>query len=120
MKSRNTKQKETIGSVMERFDHFFTAEELCETVRKKDSKIGQATIYRFLKQEIKNSNLNNYVCGRKSVYSRGSNNHNHFTCERCGKKKHFSLKNIDFLQKEIGGKVKTVQIDIQGICEDCC
>lgn len=117
--SRNTKQKEIITRELKKFSSFFTAEEVYQSVKKSDKKIGLATIYRFLKEYAKKEELHSYKCGKKTVYSTDKNNHSHFICKNCGTNEHIQVKNIDFIKKKIKGSVCHFQIDIYGICKNC-
>ncbi|MFA5857257.1 MAG: transcriptional repressor [Candidatus Pacearchaeota archaeon] len=121
-KSRNTNQKRIIEEIIYSRKEFFNAEEIFKLARKKDSNIGIATIYRFLK-EMKDKNLlNSYICDRRTLYSLDKKSHCHFICEKTGKVIHFELDSIDFLKKvkeKIPGSITSFQLEIRGICEDC-
>ena len=60
-KSRNTKQKEIIETVIGQKDEFFTADELFIDVKKIDELIGIATIYRYLKDLRKSEKIFHYM-----------------------------------------------------------
>ena len=119
MKSRKTKQKERLQIELDKFNTFFTAEDLFGKVKKKDSKIGIATVYRYLKDLRKKRQLHSYICDRKIIYSKQRNNHCHYTCQKCGKIIHFDVDKLDFLKNEINGSICHFQIDIHGICDKC-
>jgi len=116
-KSRNTKQKETIQESLSSITGFFSAEELYGVVNKKDTSIGIATVYRFLKEQIEAKNLHSYICDRRNVYSKHAS-HCHFICEKTGKVIHFDIDNLDFLKNRIPGKITSFQIEVRGLC-DC-
>ncbi|MBN2065750.1 MAG: transcriptional repressor [Candidatus Thermoplasmatota archaeon] len=118
-KSRKTKQKTLIQSEMQKLSSFFTADELYEKIKKKDPKIGIATVYRLLKDARMKKEMHSYVCDRKMVYSREKNNHCHFICQKCKKTTHFNIEKIDFLQAKINGEICHFQIDVYGICDTC-
>ena len=121
-KSRNTKQKELLCEELDRFNSFFTAEELLKKANKIDSKIGIATIYRFLNKKTKNKALRVYRCNRRLIYSKDKNSHCHYICEKTGKIIHFNLDNLDFLKKikdKIPGSIKSIQLEIRGECSNC-
>jgi len=121
-KSRNTKQKELIAQIIKSVNSFFTAEDIYKLVRKNDSQIGIATVYRFL-NGLKNENeLYSYVCDRKTIYSKEKKSHCHYICEKTGKIIHFEINNLDFLKnimEKIPGSINSFQIEIKGICKDC-
>lgn len=116
-RSRLTRQKESLNQELKNMDSFFTADDLYSKVKNKG--IGIATIYRFLSQIIKEGTLHSYSCNRKTVYSIDKKNHCHFICERCNLIKHIDLKRLEFLNKELKGKICHFQINITGICEKC-
>lgn len=119
MISRNTKQKKLISTEIKSFNRFFNADELYDRIRKKDKKIGIATIYRALRYLKKNNELCSYVCERKIIYSKDNRSHCHFICDKCNKIEHINLNRLDFLKKYIHGELCYVQIDVSGICEKC-
>ena len=122
MKSRNTKQKELLREEIEKYNSFFTAEDLLNKIKKQNDSIGIATIYRFLGDMINKKELYPYVCDRRTLYSRKKNSHCHFTCEKTGKVIHFELDNLDFLKhikNKIPGTINSLQLEIRGICDSC-
>ena len=86
---------------------------------KTDKKIGIATVYRFLKKEVKNNRLHSYICNRKKIYSTNEQGHSHFVCEKCGKVEHIKMDSLEFLKNKIKGEICHIQMDITGICEKC-
>lgn len=116
---RSTQQKQLIMGEVTTFNSFFNAEELYKKVSKKNSKIGMATIYRFLNDLTKNGEIHSFLCNRKKLYSNSKKNHYHFTCERCGERKHIDIKKLDFLNEQVEGELCHFQIDITGVCKKC-
>ena len=116
---RATQQKKLIGQELHSFSSFFNAEELYHKVSKKNQKVGIATIYRFLNDLTKNGEIHSFQCNRKTLYSNSKKNHYHFTCEKCGEKKHIPLQKLDFLTQQIDGEVCHFQIDVAGVCKKC-
>ena len=117
--SRNTSQKKTLEKEVKKFKTFFTAEELLVKVKKSDSKIGIATVYRFLKDLTSKGKIHNYTCNRKTIYSLDKKSHCHFTCEKCGRIEHIEIKSLDFFRKKVTGSICHFQIDVSGVCERC-
>ena len=117
--SRKTKQKEIILEELGSFRSFFTAEELHEKAKKKDNRLGIATVYRFLKEFKHQEELHSYSCDRKTIYSKGKNNHSHFICEKCGTISHLDLKSLDFFKGKINGEICHFQLDVYGTCKSC-
>ncbi len=118
-RTRKTKQKEIIKEEIQRFDTFFAADELHSRVNKIDSKIGIATVYRYLKENSCDGNLHVYNCKRRKIYSMNDNSHCHFRCTKCGREYHIEVKKIDFLKHGVKGKICHFQLDVYGICENC-
>lgn len=119
MFKRQTRQKEILKLEVDRQKSFFTAEELHENAKKRDDKIGIATIYRFLKELKTNKELHPYLCNRKTIYSTSEKNHCHFSCQQCGKVMHINIGSVDFLKKNFKGEICHFQVNVEGICDDC-
>ncbi len=119
MKTRNTKQKETLNKEISKFKTFFTAEDLYENIKVTDKSIGLATVYRFLKNLRKDGEIFSYTCDGRLVYSKDNKSHCHFVCEETGKVIHFSISSLDFLKDKIPGSITSFQIEIRGICDKC-
>ena len=116
-KIRKTKQKEIIKEEIEKISTLFTADELYERIKKVNTKIGIATVYRFLKKLKQQGNLHSYLCKRKTVYSKEKISHCHFVCEKCNQINHFDVKSLDFLK--LKEKICHFQIEVYGTCEKC-
>ena len=98
---------------------FFSAEEFFKRLEKKDTSLGIATVYRFLKEMRKRGKIHAYTCGRSLIYSVHKNAHCHFICEKCGKIAHFPLNSLDFLKKNVPGEICHFQLDVHGVCKEC-
>ena len=116
---RMTKQKRLISQELEKFNSFFSADELFELVNSLNPGIGKATVYRYLKELRDSRHLHSYLCDRRLVYSREHSNHSHFTCQRCGRVIHFEVDSIDFLAKKVKGSICHFLIDVSGTCDEC-
>ena len=116
---RTTRQKELVAQELKEINSFFNAEELYEKIKKKDSTIGMATIYRYLKEVNDKGELFAYTCKRRTVYSKREKSHCHFECEKTGKIIHFEVDNIDFLKDKIPGTITSFQLEVKGICDNC-
>ena len=117
--SRRTRQKDILDSEIIKAAIFFTAEDLLERVKKIDTSIGIATIYRYLKQKIIDNELHSYRCGGKKLYSVEKRNHSHFICKQCGKTTHLNIEDISAIKNSIKGEMCHFQLDVYGICENC-
>ena len=118
-KSRSTRQKEIIQSVIDKTNTFFTAEELFNKTKKLDNTLGIATIYRYLKGLRQKNQIYSYVCEGKHLYSKEKKSHCHFVCEETGKRTHFDIDSLDFLKDKIPGSITSFQIEVKGCCEGC-
>ncbi len=118
-KTRQTRQKEILNNELENTAGFFTAEELFEEAIKNDKKLGLATVYRFLKNLREKQQIFSYMCDGRLVYSRQKKSHCHFVCESTGKIIHFDVDSLDFLKDKIPGTIKSFQIEVKGLCDDC-
>lgn len=120
--SRQTEQKKIIEALINHETGFFSAEQIFSLAKKKDTKIGIATIYRFLKERRKKNKLYSYMCDRKMLYSTEKKSHCHYLCEKTGKITHFDIDNLDFLKsikQKIPGSITSFQIEIKGVCKEC-
>jgi len=121
-RSRKTIQKELIEKAVNSINSFFTAEDIYKLIKKEDSKIGIATVYRFLNSLKKENKIYSYICDRKTLFSKERNSHCHYTCEKTGKIIHFEIDNLEFLKeikRKIPGTIKSIQLEVKGICDDC-
>lgn len=102
-----------------------TAQELYERVSKKDSSIGFATVYRFLR-DLANKQFVTEVRmgGQASRYELTTKeHHDHLTCTQCGKICEFENKKIEKLQVQVaeyfGFKLTNHILELYGICPSC-
>ncbi len=116
---RETKQKQIILGEITALSSFFNAEELHQKVSQNNPKIGIATVYRFLNDLAAKGEIHSFLCDRRTIYSNSKKNHCHFTCERCGERKHIDIRKLDFLDKQVDGEVCHFQIDVTGVCKKC-
>lgn len=125
-----TDQRLTIINCLHETDPKFgerhiTAQELFERVSKKDTKIGFATVYRFLR-DLANKQLVTEVRmgGQPSRYELSTiGHHDHLTCTKCGKICEFENKKIENLQMQVAeyfGFTLTHHIlELYGRCPSC-
>lgn len=118
--SRQTRQKDILELGVKNFKTFFSAEDLLSKVLEKDSKIGIATVYRFLKKLRDKGVIFSYSCSGKTIYSNVSSSHCHFECTETGKIIHFDIDNLDFLKDKIPGHISSFQIEVKGVCNEHC
>ncbi|MDO8481428.1 MAG: transcriptional repressor [Nanoarchaeota archaeon] len=115
--SRMTKQKRLMHDEIASFSAFFDASELHARLASKG--LSLATIYRFLNALEEEGSIHSFVCENKKIYSLHQTNHAHFHCEKCGKVKHVSIANVDFLNTLVEDDVCHFQIELTGTCAHC-
>ncbi|OMH40885.1 Fur family transcriptional regulator [Desulfurobacterium indicum] len=82
---RQTRQKVVIyRTVITSKDHP-TAEQVYERARKELSTISLATVYRVLKELVKEGKISEIVVNKQSRYDYKTEYHHHFVCTYCGK-----------------------------------
>ena len=102
-----------------------TAQELYERVVKKDTSIGFATVYRFLRDMADNNFVTEVRMGAQaSRYELTTKeHHDHLTCTKCRKIVEFENKKIEKLQLQVAeyfGFVLTDHIlELYGLCSSC-
>lgn len=102
-----------------------TAQEVFEIVIEKDSSIGFATVYRFLRNLTDSGVVTEVRMGglpaRYEVTT--MEHHDHLTCVSCGKICEFENSQIEKLQEQVassfGFKLTTHVLELYGICPDC-
>ncbi len=116
---RETKQKKAIALEVSKTKSIFTTESIYEKIRKQNSKIGIATVYRSLKELEKERSIHAFKCDRKTLYSKSEMDHNHFKCEVCRSIKHIKINKIDFIKELPDEEICHIQIELNGICKNC-
>jgi len=125
-KLRATSQREIIlGTFIDMGKHT-TAEELYEALKKFDSSIGHATVYRalrlFVDAEIaRELNFNDGSVRYESVV--GKEPHDHIICKKCGAMVEFLDESIrqaqDEIAKKYGYSLKNRSHILFGVCPKC-
>jgi Fe2+ or Zn2+ uptake regulation protein len=116
MRSRNTRQKETLQACVKNQKGFFSATGLLDKASVVDSSVGIATVYRFLKTEKEAGAIYAYQCDGKTIYSTKKRSHCHYVCEVSGEIIHFDIDNLNFLKDKIPGTIESFQIEVRGVC----
>lgn len=102
-----------------------TAQEVFEQVQKKDTTVGFATVYRFLRSLIENEYATEVrMGGMPARYElQSGNHHDHLTCTQCGKICEFENNKIEQLQetvaKQFGFHLTSHVLELYGVCPDC-
>ncbi|MGH9339694.1 MAG: transcriptional repressor [Acidobacteriota bacterium] len=121
-----TRQRELIAKNFLQIDGHLTTEEVYDLVKKKDQKIGFATVFRTMKaftdcglaREI---NLSDGVARYEPVYKRPQ--HYHLVCVECSRTIEFFSPELQQLQDEIISQYDFQpvrhRLQIFGVCENC-
>ena len=122
-----TKQREIIiDTIMDKKNWHFSAEELFEEVRKSDSEIGMATIYRTLELLTELDIIHELDFNEESrkfeLYIEDTHHH-HLICKNCGKLIEFSDQDINYFEKELEEKydfeITDHKLTFYGYCSQC-
>ncbi len=123
---RITSQRLAIVETVFATDQHFTAEQLLEWARERDSSVSRATVYRTLPLLTESSLVHEMDFGKDyKIYDPNyadHPNHNHIICVDCNKIVEFESKQLDTLENEIsrdlGFQVESQQLRINASCED--
>lgn len=123
---KNTPQRRLIVQTFLNTNEHVTTEDLYGLVRKKDDKIGQATVYRTLRL------LCDSGIARELHFGDGTaryepicedSHHDHLICNGCGKNIEFYDDDIERLQEELAKKhgftLTSHRMYLYGVCPDC-
>jgi Fur family ferric uptake transcriptional regulator len=122
-----TRQRELIlETIIEKENWHFSAEELFSAVRKKESDVGMATIYRTL-ELMQNLNIIHVLDfnddSRKYELHLEESHHHHLICKGCGKLIEFSDQDIDYFETELeekyGFEITEHKLRFYGYCSQC-
>ena len=123
---RITSQRRAIVDTVFGTDQHFTAEQLLEWAREKDSSVSRATVYRTLPLLTESGLVHEMDFGKDyKIYDpnyAAHPNHNHIICNDCDKIVEFESERLDALENEISGKlgfeVQSQQLTINASCEE--
>ncbi len=123
---KHTAQRDTILRAFLAAREHLTVDELHRRVRRKDPKIGIATVYRTLKL-LAECGLASEVAFHDGIaryehqYNRRS--HHHMVCTECGGSVEFFSADIDRIEQEIGHRFHYTptrhSFQIYGVCAQC-
>ena len=125
MNTRNTKQKELILDILHNNRTHPTIHEIYEYAKKKDSSIGQATIYRNVNRLVEEKKVLKLPNSTNDSfhYDINTEQHIHFICNKCCRiidifdndyKKY--LKDIE---KNHSLSINKTNIILEGLCDNC-
>ncbi|SOB60194.1 Ferric uptake regulation protein [Pseudodesulfovibrio profundus] len=121
-----TPQRRLILDTFLKQDGHLSSEELYANVKKRDSSIGQATVYRTLKL-LNESGLIEPLDFADGVvryeWRYGQTHHDHLICDKCGKNIEILDETIESRQEQLaeehGFKLLRHKMYLYGICSDC-
>lgn len=102
-----------------------TAEEIYETLKKKNPSLSKTTVYNTL-ETLTNAGLlyRLTICPTEHRYDINTDMHHHFICKNCGKiyDIHFKCPNVEQIKKKVtskGHRINEVHGYFKGICKQC-
>lgn len=120
---KQTRQRKVVVEEFLKLDRHVDAEDLHNIVRKRDPRVGLATVYRTLNllKEAGLADQKSFRDGR-SVFEvhRPDHHHDHLVCLDCGKIMEFENEEIETLQNQVadklGFKLTGHRLDLYGHC----
>ncbi len=123
---KSTSQREDIVNLFFKTNTHISLEELLKKVRRKNPRVGYATVYRTMRLLTE--------CGLALERQFGDNqtryehlpddsHHDHLICVKCGKIAEFANQRIEELQRDVaekkGFKVIKHKMELYGLCSSC-
>lgn len=119
---RSTEQRKAIRQAFDRTNRPLSVQEVLEEAQKQLPGVGIATVYRNLKQMLKDEILKQVeLPGESSRYELADlEHHHHFFCRSCERVFDFNacMKEVESLAPQ-GFAVETHEIILYGHCPDC-
>lgn len=123
---RVTEEREDIARVVFEKDGHFEAEELLYEIRRMETSVSRATIYRTLELLVQSGELQKIDFGDNySLYERSGERdpHGHLYCKQCGEVIEFSLNEVQSRIENVCGYHEFVPVNfkhqIHGYCKNC-
>lgn len=120
-----TQQRLDILEVVRGGPNHFTAQDVFETVEKRNPEIGFATVYRFLRTLTDSGFVTEVrMGGMPARYEWAAReHHDHLTCTTCGKIVEFENVEIERLQEKValrfGFLLTSHVLELYGVCPEC-
>lgn len=118
-------RKELLKAIVLLRDHFH-AEDIYQQLRKQNSKVSLATVYRTIPLLMRSELITETLFGgEKIVYEKIYNkpHHDHMVCLNCGKIIEFTSSEVDNLQKDICQRYSFTpaehRLELKGYCQAC-
>ena len=122
---KSTAQRDTIAKVFLDTQRHISVEELYLEVKRRNPRIGYATVYRTLKllTECGLAAERHFRDGEARYESAEKSHHDHLICESCGRIVEFEEPRIETLQQDIakrlGFRFTGHKMELYGLCRDC-
>ncbi len=123
---RSTAQRRLVTDIFFKSEGHLSIEDLWAKVRRRDPKVGYATIYRTLKLLTDSGLANERKFGdgvSRYEVAHEDEHHDHLICTKCGKIVEFEDERIEKLQDELarthGFRLTRHRHELYGICRDC-
>jgi Fur family ferric uptake transcriptional regulator len=122
---KSTTQRDAIVRAFLDTQRHVSVEELYAEVRRRNPRIGYATVYRTMKllTECGVAAERHFRDGEARYESAEKKHHDHLICERCGKIVEFEEPRIEHLQEEtakrLGFQFTGHKMELYGVCREC-
>jgi Fur family ferric uptake transcriptional regulator len=123
---KSTRQRDFVLNAFVSAGRHLSAEELYLLVKKSNTGIGYATVYRTLKllAEAGLADERRFEDGfTRYEYNASDGHHDHLICTRCGRIIEFENERIEQLQQDVARKnrfkVQSHKLELYGLCSDC-
>jgi Fur family ferric uptake transcriptional regulator len=122
---KSTAQRDTIAKVFLDTQRHISVEELYFEVKRRNPRIGYATVYRTIKllTECGLAVERHFRDGEARYESAQKRHHDHLICESCGRIVEFEEARIESLQEEIakrlGFRFTGHKMELYGVCREC-
>ena len=122
---KSTAQRDTIAKAFLTTQRHISVEELYQEIKRRNPRIGYATVYRTLKllTECGLAVERHFRDGEARYESGQKRHHDHLICESCGKIIEFEEPRIEVLQEEtarrLNFRLTGHKMELYGRCRDC-
>jgi Fur family ferric uptake transcriptional regulator len=122
---KSTTQRDAIVRAFLDTQRHVSVEELYAEVRRRNPRIGYATVYRTMKllTECGVAAERHFRDGEARYESAEKKHHDHLICERCGTIVEFEEQQIEALQEAVAGRLgfrfTGHKMELYGVCRDC-
>lgn len=122
---KSTAQRDTIARVFFETQRHISVEELYREVKRRNPRIGYATVYRTMKllTECGLAAERHFRDGEARYESAEKRHHDHLICETCGRIVEFEEERIEALQaqtaRRLGFRFTGHKMELYGVCREC-